>query len=114
MSIPVLLTNYLAAKARRDDTMRLMLRAGRTAQKLARRKGGSDAAWARACTIAGVTLADHRDMAAYREMERARAALVAALRREPVHTRLAVVGAVLCADLPRPANDWDGRGRRTG
>ena len=31
-----------------------------------------------------------------------------------LYTRLRVYGVVRCASLPRPANDWDGRGRRTG
>ena len=114
MSIPTLLADFLEAKRRHAEANRLFWRAMRTMYKLAIRQGGSDAAWSRACNVAGVELANRRMLAAYQEEMRARAALVAALRREPVHTRLAVVGAVLCADLPRPANDWDGRGRRTG
>jgi hypothetical protein len=105
MTIPTLLTNYLAAKAHHAEASHLFLRAARTAAKLARRSGGSDAAWARACIVAGVELADHRSLAAHREMERVLAALKTALRRESVQTRLAVAGIVLCADLPAPVND---------
>ena len=112
MSIPKLLASYLSAKARHAEAERLFLRAERTMEKLAKRKGGSDAAWARACTVAGVNLADDRSFKAYQEEARAGAALVAALRREPVHTRLAVAGRVLCTEVPRPANDWEGRSSR--
>ena len=57
------------AKAHHAEARRLMLRAERIMKKLARRTGGSDAAWARACIVAGVELAeaDHRSFAAYRE-----------------------------------------------
>ena len=47
-------------------------------------------------------------------MGRTREALLMALCGKPYHTRLRVYGIVRCAELPRPANDWDGRGRRTG
>jgi hypothetical protein len=96
MSIPTLLTNYLSAKARHAEAKRLELRAVRTMEKLAKRNGGSAAAWTRACNVAGVSLADHRSLAAYRDMVDACAALRTALRREPVHTRLAVVGTPGC------------------
>ena len=46
MSIPTLLTNFLAAKTRYAEASHLFLRAARTAAKLARRSGGSDAAFA--------------------------------------------------------------------
>ena len=102
MSIPTLLTSYLAAKAHHAEARRLMLRAERTLEKLARRPGGSDAAWGRACIVAGVELAeaDHRSLGAYRDVVRARAALKTALRSAPLQTRLYVAGAVLCANLP--------------
>ena len=112
MSIPKLLARYLSAKARHAEAERLFLRAERTMEKLAKRNGGSDAAWVRACKVAGVSLADRRALAAYREKVAACAALRTALRREPVHTRLAVAGRVLCTEVPRPANDWEGRSSR--
>ena len=102
MTIPTLLTNYLAAKAHHAEAIHLFLRA---AAKLARHSGGSEAAWSRACNVSGVSLADRRSLAAHREMERVLAALKTALRRESVQTRLAVAGIVLCADLPAPVND---------
>ena len=105
MTIAALLASYLAARAQHAEAGRQVLRAERTADKLAKRRGGSDAAWTRACTIAGVDLADHRSLAACQDMMRAREALLTALRGVPLQTRLRVIGAVLCADLPRPAND---------
>ena len=59
-----LLASYLAARAHHAEAGRQVLRAERTAGKLTRRAGGSDKAWARACTVAGVDLADHRSLAA--------------------------------------------------
>ena len=103
MSIPTLLASYLAAKAHHAEARRLMLRAERTLEKLARRAGGSDAAWARACIVAGVKSRQRPitvSLGAYRDVVRARAALNTALRSAPVQTRLYVAGAVLCANLP--------------
>ena len=102
--LPQLLASYLAARAHHAEASRQVRRAERIADKLAKRHGGSDAAWARACKVVGFDLADHRSLAAYRAMMFAREALLAALRGTPLQTRLRVIGAVLCADLPRPAN----------
>ena len=74
MTVPRLLADFLAAKARHAEASRLFLRAARTAAKLARRSGGSEAAWSRACNVSGVSLADRRSLAAHREMERVLAA----------------------------------------
>ena len=109
MSIPAL-ASYLAARARHVEAGRLMLRAERTMEKLAKRSGGSAAAWARACTVAGVALADDRCLATYRAVRDARDALLQALRGAGIATRLRVIGVVLCAELPVPANDRGGRG----
>ena len=38
-------------------------------------------------------------------MMRARAALVASLRDVPLRTRVRAIGAMIRAELPRPAND---------
>ena len=103
--LPQLLASYLAARATYAEASRQVLRAERLAEKLAKRAGGSDAAWARACKVAGFDLADHRSLAACQDMMRAREALLTALRGAPLDTRVRVIGAVLCADLPRPAND---------
>ena len=104
MSIPAM-ASYLAARARLAEARRLMLRAERTTAKLAKRFGGSDAAWARAYTVAGVDLADQRRLAAYRDVRRSGAALKAVLRGVPLATRQRVLGAVLCAELLAAAND---------
>ena len=95
MSIPTLLTNYLAAKAAYAEAKRLMSCTLRTTAKLAQRAGGSDAAWAKACNITGVELCDHRCLAACQAEQRARAALIAAL--------------CCVLELPRAANDPSSR-----
>lgn len=95
------LAEYLAAKARHAEADRLYHRAGRTLRKLAR--------WAsddRAYELAGMSLADNRCLRAYAEQRRARDKLKAALTgRISTMTRLSVAGRVLCAHLPRAAND---------
>ena len=108
MTIPTLLTNYLAAKARHAEAMRLSGRAVRTAQKLARRSGGGDAAWARACTVAGVDLATTvttRPTVTWHAPRGAAGSSGGGSAGEPFHIRVLVLGAVRCAELPRAAND---------
>ena len=105
MSLDTLLATYLAARAQHLEAGRLMLRAERTAEKLTKRHGD----WPRACKVAGVDLADERVIAAYRDTALAREALMAALRGAPFATRLRIIGRLLCADLPKPANANDRR-----
>ena len=104
MTIAALLASYLAAKAQHAEAGHQVLRAERIAEKLAKRHGGSEAAWARACKVAGFDLADQRNLAAWRDMVLAGERLQAALRGAPVATRLRAIGVVLCADLLRPPN----------
>jgi hypothetical protein len=94
------LAKYLAAKARHADSERLMHRAGRTFDKLAKRCGDK-----RAYEIAGVELADERSLRAYQQECRAFDALKDSLRGEPFRVRLRAIGAIRCAELPTPAND---------
>jgi hypothetical protein len=56
-------------------------------------------------TIAGLGLADKRMVSAYQEQIGACDRLLASLRCESTTARLLAKGAVLCAELPRAAND---------
>ena len=104
MSLDTLLASYLAARTRHLAAGRRLLRAERTMDKLAKRNGSGDAAWAHACTVAGNRRDERR--AAYREMVLASTALRTALREAPLQTRLRIIGRLLCStDLPQPAND---------
>ena len=57
----------------------------------------------RAYVAAGSGLADERCLRA--DMAAARAALKASLSGATITERLTAIGAVLCADLPQPANE---------
>ena len=94
------LAKYLAAKECHADSERLMHRAERTFDKLAKRCGDK-----RAYEIAGVGLADERSVRAYQQERRAFDALVDSLRGEPVNVRLKAIGAIRCTELPAGAND---------
>jgi hypothetical protein len=94
---------YLAAKARHADSERLMHRAGRTFDKLAKRCGDK-----RAYEIAGLALADERNLRAYQQERRAFDSLMGSLRGKPHHVRLKALGAIWCAELPAAANDPTG------
>ena len=91
---------YLATKARHADSERLMHRAERAFDKLAKRYGDE-----RAYEIAGVGLADERSVRACQRHRRAFDALVGSLCGEPFLVRLRAIGAIRCADLPRAVND---------
>lgn len=95
------LSKYLDAKAKHDQAKHIMRRAERLAWKHLAKRVGDD----RAYQIAGVALADERSVRAYREMRLAFDELKAALEGRTLLDRLAAGGAVLCADLPRAAND---------
>ena len=94
------LVEYLAATARHAEAERLMQRAERTMDKLAKRCGDE-----RAYEIAGVGLADERSTRAYQQERRASDALKDSLRGEGLLVRLKAIGAIRCAKLPRTAND---------
>ena len=83
------LIEYLAAKARHAAAERLMHRAERTFDKLAKRCGDK-----RAYEIAGVELADERSVRAYQQERRAFDALKGSLRGEPFRVRLKAIGAI--------------------
>jgi hypothetical protein len=94
------LIEYLAAKARHADSERLMHRAERTFDKLAKRCGAK-----RAYEIVGLELADERSVRACQQERRAFDAFTDSLRGEPFRVRLKAIGVIRCAELPPAAND---------
>ena len=77
------LAEYREAKARDDEAKRLMSRAERTADKLAKRIGDK-----RAYEIAGVNLADVRSLRTYQDLDVATKALMESLRGATVPARI--------------------------
>jgi hypothetical protein len=71
-------------------------------EELAERTGDDD----RAYEMAGMTLADHRMLAAFKAMHEAGEQLARCARTLPTVQRILVIGAAMCADLPEAANDW--------
>ena len=96
------LTAYLDATARHAEATRLMVRAQRTFNKLCIRGVDED----RAYKLAGVGLADVRDVRACTEEREAFARLKAVLVFGPpdLVALIRIAGAVFCAHIPRAAN----------
>ena len=94
------LAEYREAKARDDEAGRLMARAERTFDKLAKRMGDE-----RAYVVAGVNFADERSVRASKDCQRALFALRDSLQGETVVNRLKAKGVVLCLNAPVAAND---------
>jgi hypothetical protein len=95
-----LVASYLAAERKHHEASRVMARAERILDRLIENGVAED----RAYRIAGVHLADVRDLRAYGEMSRAREVLKSSVRNESTVTRLKV-WALLHAKQPRAAND---------
>lgn len=98
-----LLAEYLEAKRRHNETQRIMDRAQRLAWKhLAKRVGDE-----RAYQLAGVSLADERNVRAYAAEQEARERLIASLQGVYIDrfAKLMAFGALLCSERPDAAND---------
>jgi hypothetical protein len=93
------LDEYLAAKRERDEATRLFWRALRAMERLAPRIGDDHA-----MMISGVDLADERGVRAAGKERRAYDKLKKSLPQNNTAARLAIMGRVLCADLPKAAN----------
>jgi hypothetical protein len=69
-------------------------------EELAKRMGNDE----RACLVAGVALADYRCLRLLRPRRKRETGLSDTFAR-PILRRIMVTGAVMCAELPEPAND---------
>jgi hypothetical protein len=91
---------YLAAQRQHREASRVMARAERNLDRMLERGVDEDRAW----LLAGVNLADVRQLHAYGEMHRARELLISSVRKESTVTRLKV-WALLHAKRPQGANE---------
>jgi hypothetical protein len=96
-----LAAEYLAAKAQHDNSEKLFHRASRIAMKLIARRVDDDRAYA----LAGVGLADERNVRAYQAQRLALERLRDHLRGCDIVDRVLAIGIVLCADVPNPSNN---------
>jgi ribosomal protein S6 len=95
------LKEHLDVRARHAETDTAFDRAGCRFVELAERMGNDELAY----QVAGVELADHRMLAAFKAMHEARVRLVQYTRTLPIVQRIMVIGAAMCTDLPEAAND---------
>lgn len=96
------LTEFVIADAKYKEAKTAFNRSVRIAERLCRNMpGDEDRAW----EIAGVALADRRDLKTYQVRRRAIEALWSALRGRYLNEKIKAFGVVWCSDLPIPANN---------